>query len=598
MVDRSPAQQPWLVFIGLIVLVSALYVARDVLVPVVLAVLITFVLSTPVNWLERRIGRVPAVLGVVLALVAVIGVAGWGLSHQLDDLAADLPRYRVNLSRQLTKLRNVGKGGAVEELTKTIESVQQDLSEDDTPRGRAATRPVVVMSDKVDKAFSWLGSLFGAVTTTGVVLTLVIFMLLERRQLRDRVIRVVGRTHVALTTKALDEAGQRVARQLLMQTLVNVIYGVIAGLGFYVLDVPYPLVWAVLAGLLRFIPYVGPIIGVVAPVIVSVATMDEGWRGPLMVVGFVAVLELFTNLVLETLLYAGAAGVSQVGLLVSVIFWSWLWGPLGLLMAVPLTACLVVMGKHVPCLRFLSTLMAETPPLPTRHGYYQRILAKDTAEAADLIEGHVKSESPRSVYDGLVLPALNFAEMDRLEGRLTADEESSVLDITRELLSEATDQVTRAEASARRGDPTPGLAPPLRVLGYPTNGTSDALALEVFARAVDDLPVTLEVSSRLLASELATWVEREGIAAVCIADLPPSPPFRSRYLIRRLRALSPEVRIMVGRWAPANMADDTAGLLSAAGANHVGTSLEQSRAYLAELVRHASATGSATVAAR
>lgn len=578
--------QPWLTFIGLIVLVGVLYAARDVLVPVALAVLITFVLSSPVYWLERRVGRVAAVLVVVLALFAAVGVAGWGLSHQLDDLSRDLPRYRASLTRHLSTLRNAGKGGAVEELTKTIEAVQEEVKNGDAPKGRAAARPVVVLSDRVNglSAFSWLGPLVGMAGTAGIVGTLVIFMLLERRQLRDRLIKVVGQSHVALTTKALDEAGSRVARQLLMQSLVNVIYGVIAGVGFYLLDVPHALVWAVLAGLLRFVPYVGPLVGAVAPVLVSVAAMDAGWKGPLYVLAFVVALELFTNLVLETLLYAGAAGVSQVGLLVSVIFWSWLWGPLGLLMAVPLTACLVVMGKHVPCLRFLSTLMAETPPLPARQGYYQRLLAKDAGEAAELIERHIGSEPPRSVYDALVLPALNYAEVDRLDGRLTAEEEGSVIDITRELLTEAAEQVKRAEGAA--APPAAAATVPMRVLGYPTNGASDELALEVLRRAVDDLPVTIEVSARLLASELAGWVAREGIAAVCIADLPPSPPFRSRYLVRRLRALAPEVRILVGRWSPAHMTDDAAVALTAAGANHVGTTIEQSRAYLAELARH------------
>jgi hypothetical protein len=226
-----------------------------------------------------------------------------------------------------------------------------------------------------------------------------------------------------------------------MQSVVNLVYGIATGLGLYVLGVPYPLVWAALGAALRFIPYIGPVIGAGAPILVSLAALP-GWAGPLWVMGFFVVLELFTNLVLETVLYAGAAGVSQVALLVSVAFWTWLWGPLGLLMATPLTVCLVVLGKHVPGLEFVGMLMADTPALAPELGYYQRLLARDQGEAADLIEQHIKTEAPRSVYDALLLPALNYAERDRLEQRLSQEEETAVIDATRELLSDA------AESSA------------------------------------------------------------------------------------------------------------------------------------------------------
>jgi predicted PurR-regulated permease PerM len=210
--------------------------------------------------------------------------------------------------------------------------------------------------------FSWLNPILAPLTTAGLVVTMVIFMLLERRDLRDRLIRLFGLAQLDVTTRAFDEAGARVSRQLLMQALVSVIYGVAAGVGLYVLDVPYPLVWAALGAVLRFVPYVGPLLGAGAPILISLAAAD-GWVGPLWVVGLFVVLELFTNLVLETVLYAGAAGISSVALLLSVAFWTWLWGPLGLLIATPLTVCLVVLGKHVPGLEFVGTLMAQQPTI-------------------------------------------------------------------------------------------------------------------------------------------------------------------------------------------------------------------------------------------
>ena len=412
-------------------------------------------------------------------------------------------------------------------------------------------------------------------------------MLLERRALRDRLIGLVGHGQFAITTKALDEAGTRVSRQLLMQSLVNLVYGIAAGVGLYFLGVPYPLVWAVLAAVLRFIPYLGPVLGAGAPILVSLAATD-GWIGPLFVVGLFVGLELFTNLVLETVLYAGAAGVSPVALLASVAFWTWLWGPLGLLMATPLTVCLVVLGKHVPGLEFVGMLLADTPALAAEFGYYQRLLARDQAEAADLIEQYIKTESPRSVYDALLLPALNYAERDRLEERLSPDEETAVLEATRELLSDAAESIRRLhpEPPVPSDDPPlPGLREPLRVLGYATNGAADELALAMLAHLLDDLPIRVEiVSTRLLATELLALVQQQAFSIVCLADLPPSPPSKTRYLVKRLRAALPDVRILVGRWAPPALADESTQLLRETGANLVVSTLSETRTYLSGLV--------------
>src|SRR5512134_617591 len=299
---------------------------------------------------------------------------------------------------------------------------------------------------------------------------MVIFMLLERRDLRDRLIGLIGQGQLATTTKAFDEAGSRVSRQLLMQSLVSLLYGIAVFVGLYFLHVPYPLVWATLGAALRFVPYVGPVLGAGAPILVSLAAL-QGWTGPLSVVALFVGLELFTNLVLETVLYAGAAGVSQVALLVSVAFWTWMWGPLGLLMATPLTVCIVVLGKHVPGLEFIGLLMADTPALSPEYGYYQRLLARDQSEAADLIERCIKAGPPRSVYDALLLPALNYAERDRLEQRLSPEEETVVIDATRELASDAAESIRRLNPEA---PDAPDRAPlprrePLRVLGYATN---------------------------------------------------------------------------------------------------------------------------------
>ena len=349
---------------------------------------------------------------------------------------------------------------------------------------------------------------------------------------------------------------------------------------------PYPLVWAGLGASLRFIPYVGPVLGAGAPILVSLAAAD-GWAGPLWVVGLFVALELFTNLVLETVLYAGAAGVSQVALLVSVAFWTWLWGPLGLLMATPLTVCLVVLGKNVPGLEIVGTLMADTPALAPEYGYYQRLLARDQAEAADLIDRHIKTESARSVYDALLLPALNYAERDRLEKRLSPEAEVAVIDATRELLADAADTIrhlTPRPVAAVAGPLLPAREP-LRVIGYAVNGAADALALAMLAHLMDDLPVTIELNAtRLQASQLVSLVEARGGSVVCLADLPPSSASTTRYLVKRLHAALPDVRILVGRWGPPSLADESTQGLRDAGADVVTSTLADTRTYLGGLV--------------
>ena len=586
--ETSHAVKPWVTFAGCVLVIVVLYWAQAVLVPIALAILLTFVLTPPVSWLERWIGRVPAVLVAVTLVFVVVGLAGWGLARQMDRLAQDLPRYRVNILAKIADVRGAGKGGSVERLQETIEDIKTDLGKSATPTG-TASRPMVVTSEPVAgfSGFTWLGPIVGPLGTAGLVMALVIFMLLERRDLRDRLLRLFGHGQLTITTKAFDEAGNRVSRQLLMQSLVNSLYGIAAGLGLYLLGVPYPLVWAALGAALRFIPYVGPVLGAGAPILVSLAAL-QGWAGPLWVVGLFVALELFTNLVLETVLYAGAAGVSQVALLVSLAFWTWLWGPLGLLMATPLTVCLVVLGKHVPGLEFVGTLMADTPALAPEYGYYQRLLARDQSEAADLIERYIETEPPRSVYDALLLPALNYAERDRLEQRLTPEEETAVIDATRELLSDAAETIRRQqpEPPAPPVDASlPGPREPLRVLGYAANGIADELALAMLAHVLDDLPIVVEVTTaRMPASEVVSLVQARGVSVVCLANLPPSPPSKTRYLVKRLRAALPEVRILVGRWGPPALADESTQVLRDAGATLVAATLAETRTYLAGLV--------------
>jgi predicted PurR-regulated permease PerM len=576
--------RPWVIFAGCTLIVGALYWAQAILVPIAVSVLLTFALNPLVSTLQRWIGRTVAVLGVVVAVMGALGLASWVVGRQMALLAEDLPAYRLNIQQKIDDVRSMSQGGSVEKVQQTLEDIKQQVSEPDPRRG-TVSRPLVVESQQVAGLWgfpTWVGSVLEPIATAMLITVLVIFMLLERMDLRDRIISLIGHGHLATTTRAFDEAATRVSRYLLMQSLVNLLFGVGVAIGLFLIGIPYALLWAALSAALRFIPYVGPWIGAALPIVVSVGAFS-GWSQTLWVVGLYAGLELLTNLVLETFLYAGAAGVSQVALLVAVAFWTWLWGPLGLLMATPLTVCVVVLGKHVPGIEFVATLMADAPALTPDVSYYQRLLARDLSEALDILERHAKSNPPDTTFDALMLPALNYAERDRLEGRLSVDEEAAVIEATRELIEDAS--ILAATGGAQE-EPAPEDFQ-LPILGYPANALSDELALQMLGHVLDGTRAALHLApGRTMVSELVTTVVREGYLVVCIADLPPSPAARSRYLVKKLRSAVPDLRVVVGRWAPSGFADDAPGPLLEAGATHVGTTLVQTRDHLSELARH------------
>ena len=592
--DLSTAFRPWITFAGCVLVVAVLYWAQAILVPLAIAVLLTFLLAPAVTWVERWVRRPAAIDVIVLVTFTVLGGASWAVARQLSGLAESLPSYRDNIRSKVSDLQNAGRGGSVEKVQETLEGIQEDIDRSAKPTGRRG-EPVVVASEQVSTLWgfpSWVGPLIEPLSTASLVLVMVIFMLMERQDLRDRLISVVGAGHLTSTTRAFDEAGTRVSRYLWMQTLVNLTYGVTVTVGLYFIGVPYAILWGSLGAVLRFIPYVGPLIAAGAPILISLAALP-GWERPLYVIGLFVVIELFTNMVLETLLYAGAAGVSQVALLVAVAFWTWLWGPIGLLLATPLTVCLVVVGKHVPGFEFVATLMADTPPLETNVRYYQRILARDAAEAADILEAHASEHGSLSVFDGLMLPALTSAERDRMDGRLSSEEEAAVIEMTRELLDDAALLIGKSPPPATN-DRASAESTSTTVLAYPAGGDADLLALRMLTQLVSDLPLVIDIrSTRMLASELVNEVRRSGVRIVCIADLPPSAPSKTRYLVRRLRSALPDLKILVGRWGPSEFIDEALEPLSSAGADFVGTTLSETREHLRSLAAHATVTSPA-----
>jgi predicted PurR-regulated permease PerM len=568
--------RPWLVFGGSILVMFVLAETRELLVPIAIAVLLAFLLTPVVAAMQRRIGRVAAVLVVVIACTAALTAITLFALQEISTLADRLPDYRGNIRTKVADVRGLTEDSFLDKIEAVASDVQKQFE-----KGKAKNTRQVVVAQSATAAPGDVSAVMtpalDVLADAGIVFVLTIFMLLERQHLRHRIVRFVGHRRVAMTTRAFDEAGRRVSRYLLAQLLVNTIYGVVVGVGLYLLDVPHALLWGMLATLLRFVPYIGPWIAAIPPIFLSLA-VAPGWIKPGLVIIMFIVLELFTNLVLETVFYAGVVGLSQVGLLVAVLFWSWLWGPAGLLLAAPITVCLVVLGKHVHALRFVSDLMTDDPTLDAPGRYYQRLLAGDQVEAADILKEHMRLDpSPQNVYDALMVPALSFAERDVAAGVLDNEEEAALQHATGQLLDDIVSAPPDAAATEEPGDTPP-------ILAFPVNQGGDTLALRMLAQMMQGTSLQLHIgSARSLHTEILAQIQSSGSCVICIADLPPSVPSKTRYLVHRLRAAVPHLRIVVGRWAHSSLADESTEEILAAGADHVSNSLADTRQWLCQM---------------
>ena len=423
-----------IVLAGVLMTIGALYFSREFLVPVAVAGLLTFVLSPIVRAFERVLPRPAAVVLVVVLAFAVLGGFAWALAIQAADLGNEIPTYRDHLKHKIAEIRGASRGNVIEKVQTATKEVVEELQKDDKP-AKAAEKPLPVVVKPPSSAMWPLPALGRAVGNVGLVLVLVIFMLLERSQLRDRLIRLIGVGRIATTTKAMDEAAQRITHYLTMQTLINGTFGLGVTAGAFLIGLPYAFLWGSLAAVLRFIPYVGPWAAAVLVSLAALAVFD-GWIQPLLIAAMFIALELITGFGVEPYLYSQSAGVSQVALLLAVAFWTWIWGPIGLVLATPLTVCLVVLAKYVPDLEIVSVLMSDEPVMGSARRYYQRLVARDENEASALAQDYALAHPGYGLYDEVFVPALNQAQRDHLRGRITDADVGFVERTTRQLVEE------------------------------------------------------------------------------------------------------------------------------------------------------------------
>ncbi len=378
-----------------------------------------------------------------------------------------------------------------------------------------------------------------------MVVVLLLFMLIDREDQRNRLLQLFGTANLHATTEAFGDAARRVSRYLRMQFLINVGYGVVVALGLWAIGVPSPTMWGVLGFSLRFLPYIGPWIAATLPILVSLAVSD-GWTQPMMVVGLYVVLELLLNNVAEPWLYGGSVGISSVGVIVSAIFWTWLWGPVGLILAMPLTVCLLVMARYVPQLRFITVLLADRPPLSLAERVYQRMLASDGNELTNLLKKELKSSVACGVYDEILIPALALAEEDRHEDLLSDDQAAVVEELAEDLVEEL-GEADKKRGRGGRSDATEGdcraAAPPRgesKVLCIPLRDDADETCGRMLAQLLSLEGLKCEVaSSDSLSNEMVERIETLGADVVVISILPPIAQRETRLLWKRLRLAVP-----------------------------------------------------------
>jgi predicted PurR-regulated permease PerM len=576
------------------IIIAGLYFGREILVPIALALLLSFVLAPGVRWLGRHIGRIASVLVMVaFAFIVILGI-GAVVTTQIGILAGNLPRYESTITGKIHSLQTgLGEISLLERASHLLENIREEFVRPEpqeqpaaspgTP-GAAPPEPATVRILQpplrpLELILDVIGPVLGQMAMIGLVIVFVIFILLQREDLRDRFIRLAGVRDLQRTTQALTDAGERVSRYLLMQTVVNATYALPIGVGLWFIGVPNPILWAILAFVLRFVPYIGPIIAATFPLLLAVA-VDPGWSMLAWTAALFIIVELISNNVVEPRLYGGSTGLSSLAVILAATFWTWLWGPIGLLLSTPLTSSLVVLGRHVPGLQFLEVILSDQPALAPAEGLYQRLLAGDPAEAAGQAEAYLKQHPLSRFYDEVMIRALALAQEDVRRGALEGEQQGLILAAAEEVmddLSDYDDAVPEPEKSLtdvilpkgarapEKKQPEAPAAPPIApsfepddlppswrgkpVLCVASRTDLDAAAAGMLAQ----LLAKHGIGARVIPWEATSpsnlsLLDRAGVEILVISCLDPRLSTHVRYLVRRLRRKFREATIVVGFW--------------------------------------------------
>lgn len=542
MADRSQTGPSRLApLLGLILAIAVLYFARDLLIPLAFALLLAFLLSPIVKRLEGwRIPRAAAASLVLIVACALLAVVGWLAMTQMMELGGRLLDDTQNVQRKIAAQQ--GKSSSLNDAISDLEDLGAQINNSKLPGAQSPLKVEIVTQHNVMQAIrDYAGRVLGPLGTAGLILVFTLFMLIDRENLRNRLLRLMGEQKLQATTKAMDDVGRRVSRYVLLQFVVNAGFGAVIALGLWLLGVPSPLLWGALGLMLRFLPYIGPVIAALLPFAVAVAESD-GWRTPLSVLALFGVTEAIVSNILEPMLYGVHTGLSAVALLVSAVFWTVVWGPVGLVLSTPLTVCLSVLGKHSPQFEFLSVVLGDEPVLTPDVIFYQRLLALDQQGAMNVLESLGKNKPLMTVFDRIVLPALAIAERDRQTGQLDAKREDFILQSINEFVTELTDADAAASAA--------GEIKRTRVFCIPARDAADEIAAAMCAYFLTQegfpavaFPV-MDSPGKMMAS---VGCQPEDV--VCISAVPPFAAGNARKIARSIEEEANSPTLIAGLWS-------------------------------------------------
>jgi predicted PurR-regulated permease PerM len=581
--------------------IAALYFAREILVPFAFALTLTFLLTPVVVRLEKlRAGRVVSVLTAIVVSVAVAGGISWIIATQLVDVANQIPQYSENIRARIEAF-HLPATGQIGQAAKSVQEIVTELSSPSTPspavapqdrkKSKANLPPSAASPTNVriiePSASGWtelrdLGTpVLAPLGRAGMVLIFTVFMLLKREDLRNRLLRLAGLGQLNLMTQALDDASGRVSRYLLMQFLVNASFGTLFGLGLYCIGVPNPALWGVVAGMLRYVPYVGTMVAATLPLALSLAVFD-GWLRPLLVFVLVAGLELIVANFVEPWLYGTRVGISSLALLVTAVFWTVLWGPAGLILSTPLTVCVVVLGRYFPHLSFLDTLLGDQPVLVAEAQIYQRLLAMDQLEAQTVVDEFLKGRPLVELYDSVLLPALSLAEQDRHKGAIdTAREEFFFLSINEMVVELAEYRLTGATSIADTAE-----HPNHRIVCLPAYDRADEIMSAMLAQILEQKGfATLSFPLGPSLNECLSSIGSDPGDVICISALPPYAFAPARAMCRQIRERSPKLQVVVCVWGFSGDTQKAMARFERTQPDRLSTSLAEAVEHVQELVR-------------
>lgn len=565
---------PWVTLLTLVLIVGVLWTAKAVLVPLALGIVLAFTLTPLVRQFDRW--RLPRFAGVALTMLLALGVVG-GIGYVVFDqfaaLSMQITQYTSSMRRKVADLR-LGDDAALRQFTRTMDRVTEQFDENATDLRRAQpVRVVPARITPIERLRDTANTVFEPLASAFIVIVLVAFMLGQREDLRDRFIRLIGSNNVTLTTRLMDEAAHRVSQFLVWQTLINIAFGAVIAAGLYWIGVPYAALWGGLTAVLRFVPYVGTLLSALIPATLAFATFP-GWAETLQTLALFITLDLTTAYFAEPVVFGQRTGVSSFALLISALFWIWVWGPVGLLLSTPLTVCIAVLGRHVRSLRFLAIIFGEEPALTPHVRFYQRLLARDEDEAAGLVERKLGELGPIGVIDDVLIPAVTLVIHHRSQNEITEEDAEFILAVTAETVQQLP-AVTNSD-DVRGAGAIVGLAPRSPV---------DQILLQMLGTALGRDRIEL-IAAGSSAEAVVTHAVQQRPAVICIAAISPTRGSDARNYCRHARSILPDAKILVLRPLVADAdAVRAAARMRDAGADVIVANMREAVEAIANLLR-------------